>query len=382
MKFKLNPNSPLPLYLQLEKEIKKRILEGNLKKLQRLPTERELAKACKVERRTISKAFNRLVEENLLCRVQGKGTFVIGPDLKEAKALIDTVKGRKKKQKTDKLGLLFPCGFVYMPDDFYYTEVLMGAREEIVSANRDLLTMGPCWRDHTSSYNKLIQNQDIDGILIMAPLNSKKTLIELSKVGVPCMLISMTTDSNISYVDADNVEGAFEAIQYLIRLNHSRIAIITLKDKWGTNSRDRFKGYKMALEKNGLNFNEKMVVYTKNKYEEDGYVAASKIVEMKPVPTAVFVLGYWLTIGAINAIKVKGLRIPEDISVIGFDDPSTGLTVEPPLTTVRQPFYDMGRIAARNLIEIVGKRNPQPKKIVLKTELVIRNSCSERRNYE
>lgn len=378
LKFKLDPKNPAPLYLQLEKNIREKIAGGELKQLQKLPTERKLAKLYNVERRTISKALNRLAEENLLCRIQGKGTFVIEPDSKEAKDLIDTLKARKKKQKTNRLGLLLPYEFMSRPDDFYYTEVLRGIREEIVPASYDLLILGPCWRDHTSSYAKLVQNQDVDGILIMAPLSNKNTLTELCKAGIPSMLISTAADSKISYVDADNVKGAFEATEYLIRLNHSKIAIITAKQGWGTNLRDRLKGYKTALKKNGLGFDEKMVIYTSNTYEEDGYKAMSNILDLNPMPTAVFVTGYWLTTGAINAIKVKGLKIPEDISVIGFDDFPSALMMQPPLTTVRQPFYDIGRIAVKSLIEIISKRSHKPVRTVLKTELVIRNSCSEK----
>ena len=177
----------------------------------------------------------------------------------------------------------------------------------------------------------------------------------------------------------DNSKGAYEAVRYLIELGHHRILLLTTGTRIST-VQGYLKGYKRALKENNLLYDESLVRRCEETEAGEnrlfiGYNVVKEILQEKLDFTAIFATDDNFAAGAIKALKEKGLKIPEDISVIGFDDLPFSSFIDPPLTSVMQRKYQMGRKAAEILMRIVRKEVAHPQRILLEPELVIRQSC-------
>jgi LacI family transcriptional regulator len=176
-------------------------------------------------------------------------------------------------------------------------------------------------------------------------------------------------------VDVDNINGARKAVEYLINLGHRRIGIITNAPPQYTASAHRLEGYRRALLKHGLPLEEELVRYG-DFTEESGYAAMRELLDLASPPTAVFVASDLVAFGALAAIRERGLAIPQDMAVVGFDDVRLARYITPPLTTVRLPAYELGARAVEMLIKMVEGEELVETQVLLPTELVIRESCN------
>ncbi len=176
-----------------------------------------------------------------------------------------------------------------------------------------------------------------------------------------------------SKVVVDDFNGAFKAVEYLIDSGYTRIAHLAGPRHLSV-SQYRLNGYLSALKKHKIPYDERLVIFG-GLDEEDGYDGLSKLMELDVLPDAVFAANDPVAIGAFEKIKEQGLRIPQDIALLGFCNNPISRLVEPTITTVNQPAYQVGKRAAELLIEQINSPdNFVPRKVVLKTELVIRNS--------
>lgn len=192
--------------------------------------------------------------------------------------------------------------------------------------------------------------------------------------GIPFVFIDYPTkDEEIYSVVVDNESGAFEATEYLISLGHQKIAFLEGHEAaW--DSRARFMGFLKALTANSIEFNP-LLVEKGNFTREGGYKATKKLLEKGEEFTAIFASNDQMAIGAVRAIKEKGLKIPDNISIIGFDNIEASSIIDPPLTTVMQPIYEIGKKATEILIRLINEEKIEQKKFMLKTKLIKRNSC-------
>jgi DNA-binding LacI/PurR family transcriptional regulator len=187
--------------------------------------------------------------------------------------------------------------------------------------------------------------------------------------------------TNIPSVTLNNVRGGYLATQYLGDLGHTRIGFIGGSNRDTFN--DRFTGYKDAIAALGLPYNESLIIFGSGDLDS-GFEEMKKLLASSPPPTAVFVTNDAMAVGAIKAILDEGMRVPDDMSVVGYDDASPSRYSIPPLTTVRQPTELMGRIAAEILLRQLqldankDYRQSKVERIVIEPELVIRDSCRAR----
>jgi LacI family transcriptional regulator len=166
------------------------------------------------------------------------------------------------------------------------------------------------------------------------------------------------------------------AVEHLLDLGHTRIGIITNAPVTYTASRDRLAGYKAALKARGCKF-DKALVCKGDFTEASGEAAMNCILKVSPRPTAVFVASDVVALGALRALKARKLRVPDDMSLVGFDDVPLASYVEPPLTTVRLPAYELGWGAGERLIRLInGEDLPEPG-VLLETKLVVRGSTRQ-----
>jgi DNA-binding LacI/PurR family transcriptional regulator len=172
----------------------------------------------------------------------------------------------------------------------------------------------------------------------------------------------------------DDFGGAEKAVEYLISRGYKRIAHIAGPD-YISIGKDRLKGYKSALKKHGIPYQEELVIHGSGFGEENGTIGFQKLIQLPQYPDAIFAVNYPVAIGVFMQIKEKGFKIPDDIALMDFGDSPVVSLVEPPLSTVSQPTYKIGQIATKILLEeIENKKEFVPRIKKLKTKIIIRKS--------
>ncbi|OLD63381.1 MAG: hypothetical protein AUF65_02455 [Chloroflexi bacterium 13_1_20CM_50_12] len=253
-------------------------------------------------------------------------------------------------------------------------------------------------KDRSDVIDRIVGTRLAAGLLAVFPGPSAKHLAELHSREFPVVLID---DQGIPpegtlWISVDNRLGAYEATRHLIRLGHRRIAHIQGPLKYQV-SHDRYQGYCDALKEAGISLDPTLVLEG-NFMPQTGRTCANAFLDL-PVekrPTAIFAGSDFMAYGAIAAVQQRGLLVPEDMAVVGFDDNPSSAHMEPALTTVRQPFYEMGRRATEILLTLVDAPRPvngpnhngrisgvsmfdEPVRIKMPTSLIVRASCGASR---
>ncbi|MEW6228294.1 MAG: substrate-binding domain-containing protein, partial [Bacillota bacterium] len=183
-------------------------------------------------------------------------------------------------------------------------------------------------------------------------------------------------DDNICWVDGDNKAGTEMAVGHLLSLGHTRIACISGPPDQTATFR-RLDGYRAALERHLIPYSEALVAQG-DFTEPGGYRAMAELLDRRLDVTAVFASNDMMAIGAIKAINQRGLRVPEDVAVAGFDGIVLGSYVTPALTTVTQPIYRLGQAAAELLIKLVNRETPEERHVMFPLTLTVRESTGHR----
>ncbi|MCA9955048.1 MAG: substrate-binding domain-containing protein, partial [Anaerolineales bacterium] len=175
------------------------------------------------------------------------------------------------------------------------------------------------------------------------------------------------------FVSANNFQGGYDATRYLIELGHRRIGIVT---GWMdmVSARDRLQGYQAALADAGIPFSDELLFHG-DFSQPGGFSGGTHLLELAEPPTAVFASNDIAAMGVIEAARAKGLQVPRDLSVVGFDDIPMAALLSPKLTTVRQPLQEMGRSATQMLVNLLRNPDETPESIIFPTELVIRETA-------
>jgi LacI family transcriptional regulator len=269
------------------------------------------------------------------------------------------------------IGLLVPN-----LDNSYVATIMSGVDQALVRADYELMLYTTHRRAGKESlYVKTIANGLTEGLLLIAPMVQATYLEALREQNFPYVLIDQADNTeNSSVVESTNWQGAYEATRYLVQLGHTRIAFITGAAAVRS-AGDRLQGYRAAFADCNIPLKAELIVEG-DFQQHSGYDATKRLLEtVKPRPTAIFASNDLMAFGAMDAIREFGLRIPEDISIVGFDDIPQASLVFPKLTTVRQPLDQMGRVAVRMLLEQIEDRSHPPQRVTLQTELIIRDSC-------
>lgn len=214
----------------------------------------------------------------------------------------------------------------------------------------------------------------VDGILVAASRVGAVYSQLLASMEVPIVLINNQHPGDLSHsIMIDNVTASKRAMAHLIGLGHRRIAY--LGDRFGFQSdTERFTGYRRALEESDLPFLPELVCHGNGKADE-GVLAMGQLLRLPALPTAVFCYNDMTALGALQAVNLRGLRVPEDISLVGFDDLLIASYTAPPLTTVRQPKQEMGRAAMGMLLDLLAGKSLETH-IKMQGELIVRGSTA------
>jgi len=225
-------------------------------------------------------------------------------------------------------------------------------------------------------YLKLLMERSIDGLILSPAIGTHPLLKKVSRGGLPVVLIDTRIPGlSVPSITVDNLGGSASAVEYLIGLGHRRIGIIT-GGEFGLTSRLRLQGYKETLERYDIPIREDLIK-TGNFTQEKARQVVDEFLLMDEPPTALFACNEGMTAGALMSLKENNIRIPEDISLIGWDNPSWSGFMTPGLTVVDQASHSMGVMAFRTLLsEMRNKELMEPdRNLVLKPELLLRESC-------
>ncbi len=224
------------------------------------------------------------------------------------------------------------------------------------------------------TYLRLVRAKHIDGLLLAGPRIDDEGLRALEEDRFPTVLIGYQPDIALCSVDVDNRAAARMAVAHLIQLGHERIACITNAPPTYGAPVERLAGYRDALEAAGLVYDEGLVRY--GDYDlTSGYEQMKDLLEEGPEFTAAFVSSDVVALGAMAAIQERGLRVPEDIAMVGFDDVPFARHTNPRLTTIHVPAVEMARWACEMLIQLIQQGELSNPHRILDTHLVVRESC-------
>lgn len=225
---------------------------------------------------------------------------------------------------------------------------------------------------------KQFKERRVAGVILTGFVIGQESLVkELVQSGIPCVVIwDKLEDSDLSYVGFDNFKATYAMTEYLIGLRHRDIGLIIGPHSKVERVSKRLHGFKAALRDNGVLFRPEWVL-EKEPTLIDGKEAMNRLLSLPQRPTAVFAASDTLALGAMAAIREAGLRIPDDVSIVGFDDVEVAAYCNPPLTTVRVPAYEIGQMAIKILLDKVNNPADTVRQYCLDTNLIVRNSCRD-----
>jgi LacI family transcriptional regulator len=275
-------------------------------------------------------------------------------------------------QKTQTIGLIVPD--VVNP---FFAPVVRGAESAARKAGyRVLLCNSEGDLRLEREYIEDLVAHRVEG-LMLAPAGdrSRSSILSLLRGGFPLVLIDRAlSDADCDMIVSDNANGARRLIEHLIGIGHKEIAHVTDAEDTST-GRERLRGYRDALDAAGIPFQSELVVRT-TVDRIGGYRAAQEILTRDPLPTVIFAVNNMTAVGTMEALRERGLSVPKDMGLVCFDDVEHLAVLSPFLTVIDQPAETFGSLGAQLLLErMTGKASSRPRRIILQTDLIVRESC-------
>lgn len=378
MRISLIPDSTVPLHVQLLDQLRYLILSGELSPGSRTPSETQLQRQLNISRSTVRQALSNAEAEGLIERVAGKGTFVArSPAGNKMNHLIGYVVDSRLPSSSSNFPLL--SGAESAATDKGYRILFCGTNKDMDEENRLL--------------DQLLRDE-VGGILIWPVANDDPTrrLFQVANQGlIPIVLMDRSFPGlNCDYVTSHNYSGAYVAVQHLVASGHQRIAFLSHRPlaAWLPIG-ERFQGYQQALQDAGLTPLEPWLIEAPGQEMSFRYGLSSYDTgigrEIEQIAhylgtcqtcTAIFAINDLWAMQTLKAAKLAGLRVPQDLSVVGFDDIELAVHLEVPLTTVAQDFYAIGKRAAELLVERIEGYTGPARKERMAVELKVRASTA------
>jgi LacI family transcriptional regulator len=331
-----------------------------------LATMKDVAQRAGVSPSTVSHVMNetRFVSQQLRDRVLHA--------MKELNYQPSAVARSLRTKRTQVIALVIPD--ITNP---YFPEVARGVQDvaeeneySVILCNTDRI------RGRELRFLKALRGQQVDGLILNPSEVTFGDLQDLQDAQIPVVLIGSQIDHpDLDVVMVNNVQGAYDAVSHLIDLGHRRIGLVG-GPRAASSGEQRFQGYIRALATHDIPIDEEII--TEGRFtREGGHESMKRLLALQSPPTAVFASSDVMAIGALMAIQEEGLQVPNDVSLVGFDDIAEASTTTPKLTTVSQPKYQTGKVAAQLLFDRVEGTSPgERQKIVLSHQLVIRDSTA------
>ncbi len=322
-------------------------------------TIKDVAKKAGVSIATVSRFINNI-------NLKESNHIKVNSAIKDLKFKPSIYARRLAGGKLDSYGLIIP-GYEGIFYSFYALEII---REVAAALNRKSIDL----HLHVSWIKDSFKSSLVDGVIIADIVDNEKQFKRLLREKIPLVVLNRKIkEKNISYVAIDNFKGAYDAVEFLINHGHTRIAHFA-GDLRVQCAKERLDGYKSSLEKNKIKLKSSYVKIT-NFSREEARIKLEELFAEKVCPTAIFCCSDEVAREVLNFAEEKGIGIPKDLSLIGFDDNPHCINGNLMLTTVRQPIKEMTKIAVDILRDIISG-NEVVRKVVLETEMVIRDTVS------
>ncbi len=268
--------------------------------------------------------------------------------------------------------------------DHFFAEFVAGAEAEARRRGLYLLigSVEEAVPDDEEAYLRLMLERRLEGLIIARPLLTPASQHRLRTIArrMPLVLVASQPEPQVlASVDVDNRAGGRDATAYLLELGHRRIATITGPLEWVSAQR-RLEGYRDALTASAAGFDDALVERCEDWGLEAGAAAMARLLDLGQPFTAVFAHSDLLALGAITTLRERGIQVPTDVSVVGYDDIPVARFVNPALTTMRQPMREVGRTALTTLLDGLDATAQRPTQVLLKAELMVRDSAAPNRD--
>lgn len=359
----------------VKEKITEWIISGQVRPGEKIYSENELVKMFGVSRHTVRQAVGDLVHEGLLYREQGAGTFCAyqkNQTMEQTPFLIHTSNTNGKN-----IGVIT----TYI-SDYIFPSIIKGI-ESHLTAQGYTLTLA-CTDNDVEKEKQCLQtmlSRNIDGLIVEPTKSSNYNpnihyYLELEQNNIPYLMINQYYSQLIPpHIIMNDEHGGFIATEHLIKLGHEKIiGLFKTDDLQGVN---RMQGFIRAFRENSLPFFPEMVI-TFTTEEQDNIVLErlENFFQTDSTPTAIVCYNDQLALYVLNLLRRLGLSVPEDISIVGFDDSSLAVATEVKLTSVNHPKMEMGIEAAKRIVSAVEKKNDRPQSIVYEPKLIVRNSTA------
>lgn len=278
--------------------------------------------------------------------------------------------------RSSNLGLILIKPHDKVFTDPYLPNVITGLNQVAQKENFRILVEIIDDLNRLSVIENLLRSGEVAGVVIHGVWWQEEYLISLADTGYPIVTIDpfSTDDDGIPLVTINHFDGVRQMVSHLLKLNHRRIACITYAPFSDLHVMRRLQMYRETLEAAGITYDERLVRFGEHD-PQSGYEAMQSLLQEKSPPTAVFGMNDLMALGALTAIREAGLRVPEDIAVVGYDDMRFSRFTFPPLTTMCAPEVQLGREAGQLLLDLIHQREIEQRQRYLDSQLVIRESC-------
>jgi LacI family transcriptional regulator len=331
-----------------------------------MATMKEVADQADVSVATVSRVINK--------------TGYVSPDLEERvhtamralKYQPSALARSLRRQQTQTIGVLIP----QLDHPFFSTLAFSVEKSLFPHEYRTLICSAEEDQDKENAYTEIMLRQRVDGVIMVPTGRSENNLRQLVEKNVPVVLIDRDLpEIEVNKVLVENAQGAYDGMKHLLELGHRNIAVIGAP-AYSQAMLQRIEGVHRALADFGVEDNPELLVTGTLQQFEMGYQTALRFLKQTPRPTAIFALTDVTAIGVMHAAAEMGLHLPQDLSVMGFDDIPLASFSIPTLTTVAQPIAQMGEIATRLLLSHIHHRDTEAESISLNTKLVVRQSTA------
>lgn len=272
------------------------------------------------------------------------------------------------------IGLVMTRSPHHIASDTFLPQIIGGLLDVVRQNKLRLLIESVDVEHQDQAYLELIRAKHIDGMILLTPRLDDAGLKRLEEADVPTVLMGKLENSNLYSVDVDNRLAAKKAVQYLLNLGHTDIACISNAPASYSASPERVLGYTDALTEAGITPDEALIRYA-DFDPQSGFERMQSLLNGGRKFTAVFVASDNVAMGAKSALRDANLHIPDDISIVGFDDIPWARYSDPPLTTIHLPAQELARTACVTLMDLMRGADMDERNLVLDTELVVRQSC-------
>lgn len=331
-------------------------------------TIKDVAKDAKVSIATVSRIIN-----DMPCHYSEQTKKKVVRTIEKLNYQPNAIARSLKNGKTCTVGFVVP---ILQP---FFTEVLQGAQDIARKKGYSILLCNTdCDPKQEEAYVISLLEKRVDGVIFTSGVMEDNHILRLKKEGIPVVLIEkFIKNSDIPAVVIDNISASKKVVKYLLGLGYTKIGYISSPLEL-TPLKERFEGYRQALLESHVSYDPSVVYIERAIRKEDlnsGYKIMEKILLQGNFPRVFFIISDTLAIGAMKAIKDFGMKVPDDVAVVGFDGIEIASYSNPPLTTVVQPKHEMGVQGMRMLIKAMNGVKLRKKEIKLDVKIAIRGSC-------